>query len=117
MVVKSAKPILPKRDGTQPLQIKRRSISPPIARIDQDELAEIAKEIQVIPEIKKTLTPKSPMSRSIATSDVPFRVVKPSLPTLEKAMSVALFFEQYYHALLRPPVKAQPNAIHPGNTS
>ncbi|KAL7419412.1 hypothetical protein Q5752_006250 [Cryptotrichosporon argae] len=32
----------------------------------------------------------------------PFRIVKPSLPTLEKAMSVALFFEQFYHALLRP---------------
>ena len=37
------------------------------------------------------------------------------LPTLEKAMSVALFFEQYYHALLKPPTKAQSNAAHPGN--
>lgn len=50
-----------------------------------------------------------------------FRVVKPSLPTLEKAMSVALFFEQFYHALLKPPKLAKEGltkgavAAHPGN--
>ncbi|ODO10449.1 hypothetical protein I350_01044 [Cryptococcus amylolentus CBS 6273] len=31
---------------------------------------------------------------------LPFRVIKPTLPTLEKAMSVALFFEGYYHPFL-----------------
>ncbi|WVQ70619.1 hypothetical protein IAR50_000139 [Cryptococcus sp. DSM 104548] len=33
---------------------------------------------------------------------LPFRVIKPTLPTLEKAMSVALFFEGYYHPFLTP---------------
>lgn len=51
---------------------------------------------------------------------LPFRVVKPSLETLEKAMSIALFFEQYYHALLKPAARvrtSKPAAapIHPGN--
>lgn len=32
-----------------------------------------------------------------------FRVIHPSLPTLEKAMSVALYFESFYSALLHPP--------------
>jgi hypothetical protein len=30
-------------------------------------------------------------------------VIKPSLPTLEKATSVALFFEAFYTSLLKPP--------------
>jgi protein-serine/threonine kinase len=53
---------------------------------------------------------------------MPFRIIKPSLPTLEKAMSIALFFEQYYHTLLKPPSapksttsSSTPQAAHPGN--
>ncbi|KAJ9125369.1 hypothetical protein QFC22_000329 [Naganishia vaughanmartiniae] len=41
------------------------------------------------------------------------RVVQPSLPTLEKAASTAIFFETLYHALLKPPQMLQ--AAHPDN--
>lgn len=37
---------------------------------------------------------------------LPFRIIKPSLPTLEKATSVALFFEAFYQSLLKPPTSA-----------
>jgi hypothetical protein len=47
------------------------------------------------------------------TFSQPFRIIEPSLPTLEKAMSIALFFEQYYHALLKPATASKP--AHPGN--
>jgi len=111
---KPTKTILPKRNGTQPLRIKKRSKSPPIALIQQEELDVIASEISGLPEPRKPPAPRSLTSR-ISAPNVPFRVVKPSLPTLEKAMSVALFFEQYYHALLKAPVRAQSKAVHPGN--
>jgi hypothetical protein len=44
---------------------------------------------------------------------MPSRVVLPSLPTLEKAMSVAIYFETLYHALLKPPKSIE--AAHPNN--
>jgi hypothetical protein len=43
----------------------------------------------------------------------PLRIVQPSLPTLEKAASTAIFFETLYHALLKPPPTLQ--AAHPDN--
>ncbi|RXK35938.1 AGC/NDR/NDR protein kinase [Tremella mesenterica] len=45
---------------------------------------------------------------------LPFRIIKPSLETLEKAASIGLFFEQFYHALLKPPSKSS-RPPHPGN--
>jgi hypothetical protein len=41
------------------------------------------------------------------------RLVTPSLPTLEKATSVAIYFETLYHALLKPPKSL--DAAHPNN--
>jgi len=107
--------IMPKRNSTQPLQIKRRSKPLPIAHIEQDELEILAKEISGLPDVRKPPTPTSPIREKKSSVDIPFRVIKPSLPTLEKAMSIALFFEQYYHALLRPPTKAKSDAVHSGN--
>ena len=107
--------ILPRRKGTQPLQIKRRSIPPLTARVEQRELEAMAKEIADIPAdplpMTKPPTPTSPTSKQAMRA----RIVKPSLPTLEKAMSVALFFEQYYHSLLKLPTIIQSGGVHPGN--
>lgn len=44
---------------------------------------------------------------------IPTREVTPSLPTLEKAASVAIYFETLYHALLKPPKSL--DAAHPDN--
>ena len=96
------------------MQIKKRSKPPPIARIEQGELEVISNEILGLQDTSEAPTLTKPTSKK-SVLDMHFRVVKPSLPTLEKAMSVALFFEQYYHALLQRPSKAQSNAIHPGN--
>lgn len=41
------------------------------------------------------------------------QIVHPSLSTLEKAASIAIFFETLYHALLKPPPSLQ--AAHPDN--
>lgn len=43
----------------------------------------------------------------------PAQIVHPSIPTLEKAASIAIFFETLYHALLKPPPTLQ--AAHPDN--
>jgi protein-serine/threonine kinase len=83
-------PAVPKPKKTAPLQIKKRSKGP-------------STELVVTPL-------KDNVGTNAAT--LPFRVIKPSLPTLEKAMSIALFFEQYYHALLKPLTTAP---AHPGN--
>lgn len=45
--------------------------------------------------IKRKPVPAPPMSEAV----LPFRVIKPSLTTLEKATSVALYFEALYHSL------------------
>jgi hypothetical protein len=44
-----------------------------------------------------------PLNSSSPLPSLPFRIIKPSLPTLEKATSVALYFESFYTSLLRPP--------------
>ena len=41
------------------------------------------------------------------------QIIQPSLYTLEKAASIAIFFETLYHALLKPPPTLQ--AAHPDN--
>jgi protein-serine/threonine kinase len=46
-------------------------------------------------------------------ASMPSRLVTPSLPTLEKATSVAIYFETLYHALLKPPKSL--DAAHPNN--
>jgi len=43
---------------------------------------------------------------SSSPPSLPFRIIKPSLPTLEKATSVALYFEAFYTTLLRPPTSS-----------
>jgi hypothetical protein len=50
--------------------------------------------------IKRKPPPHSP-SNSFE-GNLPFRIIKPSLPTLERATSVALYFESFYHSLLGP---------------
>ncbi|KAK4684758.1 hypothetical protein P7C73_g5406, partial [Tremellales sp. Uapishka_1] len=92
----------PATKKTQPLQIKKktqpRKVSAPLAKIPSTELVASPKSA------------KSPSLTEPTAPVVPFRIVKPSLETLEKAMSVALFFESFYHSLTRPP-----SAQHPGN--
>jgi hypothetical protein len=61
-----------------------------------------------LPESRTTnilSTPPRPTRKSVPQpfQPLPFRIIKPSLPTLEKATSVALFFEAFYTTLLRPP--------------
>jgi len=61
-----------------------------------------------IPESRTTnilSTPPRPTRKAVPQpfSPLPFRIIKPTLPTLEKATSVALFFEAFYTTLLRPP--------------
>jgi protein-serine/threonine kinase len=43
----------------------------------------------------------------------PAQIIHPSISTLEKAASIAIFFETLYHALLKPPPTLQ--AAHPDN--
>ncbi|WVR08425.1 hypothetical protein IAU60_005480 [Kwoniella sp. DSM 27419] len=106
----------PREGSTQPLQIQKRvgaaaQASRPVDQVQQHGEAGKVKPAPLLPRaspprIKKDLRPSA---KAIFTP-LPFRIIKPSLPTLEKAMSIALFFEQYYHALLKPP------AVHPGAT-
>jgi len=61
-----------------------------------------------LPESRTTnilSTPRCPTRKPVPQPfpQLPFRIIKPSLPTLEKATSVALFFEAFYTTLLRPP--------------
>ncbi|WWC92044.1 uncharacterized protein L201_006998 [Kwoniella dendrophila CBS 6074] len=115
------------KGNTQPLQIKKKSISALpipvsaaaesqttkseeviIANIIPEEVKETKQEaLSDIPTPSSPPTPRSrrdnrPKAQEIFTQ-LPFRVIKPSLETLEKSMSIALFFEQYYHALLQTP--------------
>lgn len=53
------------------------------------------------------------LSHHTVNSGFPTRIIQPSLPTLEKAASIAIFFETLYHALLKPPPTLQ--AAHPDN--
>lgn len=57
--------------------------------------------------------PAIDVSQKEAYPGLPQRIVQPSLPTLEKAASTAIFFETLYHALLKPPQALQ--AAHPDN--
>ena len=109
-----AQPILPNTKATQPLQIRKRSVVPRTAHNEHIELEVVSKEIVGLTNVDKPLLSVE-LNTENAIREVPFRVVKPLLPTLEKAMSVALFFEQYYHALLKPPTKLRINAAHSGN--
>jgi hypothetical protein len=109
---------------------KKRSL-PPVPAVPADqELESIARAIAGLPVSHDPTHPamlgdggqvQDPVPASPANDpdpdwrSTPFRVVKPSLPTLEKAMSIALFFEQYYHALLKPPPVRAAKPAHPGN--
>ncbi|WVF68109.1 hypothetical protein IAT40_002872 [Kwoniella sp. CBS 6097] len=113
----------PRKRGTQPLQIRKKSGpalpttaevngKPPSVDDDMDSPGNCAEVLLAQAPPTPSSSPRAKKDSRPSAKDVftqlPFRVIKPSLTTLEKAMSVALFFEQYYHALLKPP------AIHPG---
>lgn len=112
---------------TRPLQVRKKSVlPPPSTKVDGGELLAIQKELdetvldagaadksmRVLPTpptspprasrgvIKRK--PAPPSHSSSSEDNLPFRVIKPSLPTLEKATSVALYFESFYHSLLGP---------------
>ncbi|WRT70461.1 uncharacterized protein IL334_007459 [Kwoniella shivajii] len=120
--------------STQPLQIKKKSLLP-VPNVQESQGTKLegvvsanslpAEEVKIPPTPSSPPTPRSkkdsrPKAQDIFTT-LPFRIVKPSLPTLEKAMSIALFFEQYYHALLKPPSvhagasSSAAKLVHPGN--
>jgi hypothetical protein len=52
-----------------------------------------------------------PSNSTSPLPSLPFRIIKPSLPTLEKATSVALYFESFYTSLLRPPTHISSNYL------
>ncbi|WWC72355.1 uncharacterized protein I206_106317 [Kwoniella pini CBS 10737] len=96
---------------TRPLKIKKKtkSASPiPIEGQPTTKSEEVIIEGQVSEEVITPSTPPTrrkdmrPKAQEIFTR-LPFRIIKPSLETLEKSMSIALFFEQYYHSLLKSP--------------
>ncbi|WWD20522.1 hypothetical protein CI109_104998 [Kwoniella shandongensis] len=122
---------------TKPLQIRKKPV-PPMAReeVANPDVEEHSDKASGLPEPqpqpqpllpKVPPTPPTPPRKNARPSaqdvftPLPFRIVKPSLPTLEKAMSIALFFEQYYHALLKPSSAASNSStettapVHPGN--
>ena len=107
---------------TAPLVIKKKSV-PPVTTVDASELAAMNQEIKNGDAKKsrpasvkrKSSTTPSASPTDMTANAVPFRVVKPSLETLEKAMSIALFFEQYYHSLLRAPAVHAHATPHAGN--
>jgi hypothetical protein len=105
-----------------PFQIRKKAL--PARPAGSDELEHIAAEISGLPThislaaySHPTKPPAIiPLKDGHAPSPTfaqPFRIIEPSLPTLEKAMSIALYFEQFYHALLKPATASKP--AHPGN--
>ena len=105
----------------------RKASKPPMDGNSDRTLQAIAQELSGVPEQRVPGAQEHPVSARvgvvskdarkpviISPTSMPFRVVKPSLETLERAASIGLFFEQYYHALLKPPVR-QTRAPHPGN--
>ena len=69
-------------------------------------------------QIKRKPAPSPNMSPPMSNEKLPFRVIKPSLTTLEKATSVALYFESFYHSLLRPPITSAAGfAVAPSKAS
>lgn len=124
-IFKAAPSSLQKEPG--PSAPPKRLSKPPADGHGERTLQAIAQELSVMPEQAVTeghmphdhaaqdvtrRDSRTPMTTLSAT--VPFRVVKPSLETLERAASVGLFFEQFYHALLKPPAR-QARVPHPGN--
>jgi len=76
--------------------------------VEDKEKEEVAPAPTGLPESRTTnilSTPPRPTRKPVPQPfpQLPFRIIKPSLPTLEKATSVALFFEAFYTTLLRPP--------------
>lgn len=123
---------------TQPLRIKKKPKAPEMVKLEQEELAAVQNELKEerkkpssvpVPapdapsstsaaqlgapaEIKRRKSSKGPRPSPQDDALVSFRIVNPSLETLEKAMSIALFFESYYHALLKSPQHSTPTK-HP----
>lgn len=112
------------RKASAPISLKKKSLPVPPVK-SQDHLNSIAAEISGLPTHSSTTftpitfqplansTEPRPKEIKLDFEDCPFRIVTPSLLTLEKAMSIALFFEQYYHALLKTSGPSKP--AHPGN--
>lgn len=111
---------LPLARKTAPLVIKKKPLPPSGTAADLDgkpDAVSGAKGSAPSTPRKKISKGPSPTASRAASSipgNVPFRVVKPSLETLEKAMSIALFFEQYYHSLLRPQLRPHSTTTTPG---
>ncbi|ORX41239.1 kinase-like domain-containing protein [Kockovaella imperatae] len=99
-------PLAIKKKVVPPIEEDPRSLSPAQAPLQRD--------LSTSRAVEKLLQAVSPPGETLQAENLPFRVVKPSLETLERSMSVALFFEQYYHGLLRPP-KPQSQPADPGN--
>jgi hypothetical protein len=114
--------------STKPLQIKKKSKPAVDPVVEQGELQATGQElgsankdvqggmtesrttgIIATPPVTPAKKPRKPVpssppaETSSPLNPLPFRIIKPSLPTLEKATSVALFFEAFYHSLLKPP--------------
>ena len=102
--------------------IKKKSI-PPSAKVERVSVSEVRGEppkrdlsgSKAVERLVHAVTPLAVPPKPNYQQTLSFRIVKPSLESLEKAMSVALFFEQYYHDLLRPPKSRETAAADPHN--
>ena len=112
----SLKPAMDLVQNTAPLVIKKKSL-PPFGSDAETSSSERNYNSTHVYQPARPSSPKKRLSKDaaglVATKPVgqtstfapqtPFRIITPSLETLERAMSIALFFEQYYHSLLHAP--------------
>lgn len=110
---------------TRPLQLRKKSVPHPPTGGMNGELLAIQKELDEgdhagqgdksgttsptqltsPPRASRGVIKRKPAPSTPSASfdgNLPFRIIKPSLPTLERATSVALYFESFYHSLLGP---------------
>ena len=99
---------------TGPLAVKRKSVPPIPESTKSPSNGHIApyRDLSGSKAVKKLIQVVSPPEPE--PEILPFRIIKPSLETLEKSMSVALFFEQYYYGLLHTP-RPRGKTADPGN--
>jgi hypothetical protein len=96
------------KDKNEKTKAKGKGKEKDAEEVEEGKKEEAAPAPTGLPESRTTnilSTPPRPTRKSVPQPfhPLPFRIIKPSLPTLEKATSVALFFEAFYTTLLRPP--------------
>lgn len=113
--VKARKPVPPVVTTTFPIRQPLTVAPEDIDGLPFPSTPTVVREGTQIAELSQhfALLHASPAVEGFSSPIFPTRDVQPSLPTLEKAASTAIFFETLYHALLKPPQTLQ--AAHPDN--